>query len=88
MDEKLQQVDDVVILQLKIEGKPVDNRSKTMGRDLKYDYFTIQLFLVEVERKLAHGHPSYKFTWRDEFASDALRFSIADLIGAIDERTK
>jgi hypothetical protein len=87
MDEKLQRVGAVVIHQLGIEKKPADNLNATMGRDLQYDFFTMQLFLVQVERNLFTGQPSYKFTWRDEFAADALRFSIADLIGAINERT-
>jgi hypothetical protein len=80
-------VKEAVYKQLKIEGKPAGDEGAKLGADLEYDYYTMQLFLVAVERLLAHGTPSCKFSWRDDFAMDALRFSIHDLIGAIDDRT-
>lgn len=80
-------VEDAVLRQLKIEAKPAQDLTFKMGKDLGYDYYTVQLFLVSVERLIAHGTPSYKFSWKDEFAMDALRFSIEDLVGAINDRT-
>lgn len=80
-------VEEAVYKQLKSEGKPVDNEKDKLGADLLFDYYTMQLLLVAIERTLAHGMPTAKFSWRDDFAMDALRFSILDLIGAIDDRT-
>ncbi len=88
MLSKMEYVNFAVGVQLGIEKKRADDWTLVMGRDLKYDYYTIQLFLVSVERILKEGNPSFKFTWTDEFAGDALQLSIMDLIGAINAHTK
>jgi len=87
MASKLDQIHLTVGAQLRIESKPVNDTTRVIGRDLQYDFYTVQLFLVAIERTLFEGNPSHKFTWDDDFAAATLKMTISELIGAIDART-
>lgn len=83
MATKMECVSLAVGAQLGAEGKRAEDWTSVFGSDLKYDIFTIQLYLVRVEQRLIEGEPRYKFTWDDALAAKALERSIMDLIGDI-----
>jgi hypothetical protein len=85
--EKIKYVSLAVGAQLQAEGKPVNDWNLKMGDDLKYDIYTIRLFLVSVEATLSRGYPSYDFDWDIGFAKACLGMSIMQLIGAINAQT-
>src|SRR5437870_5415013 len=46
---------------------PPNDMTKVMGDDYRYDQFTLGNFLAAVQWNLAHGTPSYKFTYDGPF---------------------
>lgn len=62
---------------------PPNDMTKIMGDDYRYDQFTLDNFLAAVQWNLAHGSPSYKFTYDGPFIKKGLKATVSALIVAI-----
>lgn len=62
---------------------PPNDMTKVMGSDYRYDQFTFGNFLAAVQWNLAHGCPSYKFSYDGPFIKKGLNATVSALIVAV-----